>query len=339
MKWNEYVKDQWLSIVIYLVTLLATFLILCGTKVSLSLLSLVFFILLMVGYFIFFYQYFRRKKYFDQVFQRIYSLDQKYLIHELIDDSYSYEGRLFYEQLCEIDKATLDYLNRYRHTLIDFKEYLELWLHEIKIPMASLRLIIENNKDTLNDTMLDELHRIEQLEEQVLFYVRSESVEKDYVISECLLSDVVRDIVKENRRSFIYKKIALEMKHLDFVVKSDGKWLRFILNQLLNNAIKYSKEEQALIQIWAEKKQQYVQLMIKDNGIGILEKDLPRVFEKGFTGRNGRSRYNSTGLGLYLCNALAEQLHHGIKITSKENEYTLVTLTFPIGEYSDSIIN
>lgn len=339
MKLTNYIKDQIVPIILFLVMVLIVSWMLLMVLVPMFIIIINIIVMLGIGFAIFFYSFYKRKLFYDDLFSSLKSIDQKYLIHELISIPDTYEGQLLYSIIEDIDKATTEFLNSYKFMLNDFKEYLELWIHEIKIPMASARLIVENNKDTISANMIEELNRIENLVEQVLFYVRSENVEKDYAIKECNLEEIVKDVIKGNRRSFIYKKISLQLENLDLTVLTDAKWMTFILNQIINNSLKYSKEQSAYIKIKAEKQENNVFLKIEDNGIGIATTDITRVFEKGFTGINGRKSYNSTGIGLYLCKSLCDKLHHQLSVQSKLDQGTIMTIVFPIGSYSDIIKN
>lgn len=313
--------------------------ILFMVRIPIFLILISIFVILGTGILIFAYNFYKKNRFFNDIFESLSQIDQKYLIHELVHLPEAYEGELLYSILEDIDKATLEYLNSYKFMLNDFKEYLELWIHEIKIPLASARLIVENNKVGISSGMIEELKRVENLVEQVLFYVRSENVEKDYLVKECNLEQIVRDVVKENRRLFIYKKISLQLESLDVNVLTDMKWMIFILNQIVNNSLKYSKEKNAYIKISATRQADSVFLKIEDNGIGIATSDINSIFEKGFTGENGRKTYNSTGIGLYLCKSLCDKLNHQLVAQSKLNEGTKMTIIFPVGSYSNILKN
>ncbi len=187
-------------------------------------------------------------------------------------------------------------------------------------------MIVENNPNSINQSIQEELIKIENYLQQVLFYARSENVEKDYLIKEVNLNDVVNTVIKQNKKDLISKRIKIELNNLNIQVYSDKKWLEFILNQIINNAIKYVNQD-PVITISAKKYQDHDELMISDNGIGILKDEIDRVFDKGFTGTNGRNDKKSTGIGLYLCKKLCLRLNHEIKISS--NEKTTVTIIFP----------
>ncbi|MGJ8719039.1 ATP-binding protein, partial [Clostridium botulinum] len=166
--------------------------------------------------------------------------------------------------------------------------------------------------------------------EQVLYYSRSNNVSKDYIIKQINLDYVVKNVIKRNYRDFIHKKIKLDIKDIDEIVHSDGKWVEFIINQIIVNSIKYSNSKEPMISIYSTKKANSVMLTIEDNGAGIIDKDINRVLEKGFTGENGRKFSKGTGMGLYLCEKLCSKLGLRISIDSEVNRGTKVTLIFPL---------
>lgn len=154
---------------------------------------------------------------------------------------------------------------------------------------------------------------------------------KDYLIKEVSLAGLVRSVIKRNSRDFISKGISIDLEKVEGTVFSDAKWLEFIINQLIGNAIKYIRERDGKVIIHTVQNENNIVLTIEDNGIGITEKDIHRVFEKGFTGENGRKFGKSTGIGLYLCKKLADRLGLGLTITSKIVEGTKVSIIFPLG--------
>jgi signal transduction histidine kinase len=193
-------------------------------------------------------------------------------------------------------------------------------------------MICENHKDTpLRESGIsDELDRIESNVEQALYYARSSYVEKDYFIKEVNAAELVRRAVAKRRRSLIAMRAKIEVNIAeDTMICSDAKWLSFILGQLIDNSIKYAKEDERLILAFSlEEKEGRKVLQIKDNGMGIKSAELARVFEKGFTGSNGRAGRASTGIGLYLCRKLCLKLSHEMSITSEEGEGTSVRIQF-----------
>ncbi len=196
-------------------------------------------------------------------------------------------------------------------------------------------MIIENNKNEITKSIYEELEKIENYIEQALFYARSNTVEKDYYIKEAVLKDIVNESIKKNKNMLIQEKIILSLHDLELQVSTDSKWIVFILNQLIQNSVKYRKQDTNLeIEIYAKQGGENVILYIKDNGSGIKQGEIARVFEKGFTGTNGRlSNKKSTGIGLYLCKKLCDKLGISIELNSVQYEGTEIQLVFPQSSY------
>ena len=279
-------------------------------------------------------EYFKRKKFYDNLLKMLEELDEKYLITEIIKTPNFLEGQIFKNSLEQIDKSTLENVNKYKYMTEDYKEYIELWIHEIKIPISASKMVIENNKNAITKSIDEELEKVENYIEQALFYARSNTVEKDYYIRKVFLKEIVTESIKKNKSSLIQGKISIDIHDLDIEVNTDNKWIVFILNQIIQNSIKYRKKENSVIEIYANQGKENVILYIKDNGIGIKQGEITRVFEKGFTGTNGRlSNKKSTGIGLYLCKKLCNKLGTGIELNSVQNEGTEVKLVFPQNSY------
>ena len=279
-------------------------------------------------------EYFKRKKFYDNLLNMLEKLDEKYLITEIIKTPNFLEGQIFKNSLEQIDKSMLENVNKYKYMTEDYKEYIELWIHEIKIPIATSKMVIENNKNAITKSIDEELEKVENYIEQALFYARSNTVEKDYYIRKVVLKEIVNESIKKNKSSLIQEKISIDIHDLDIEVNTDNKWIVFILNQIIQNSIKYRKKENSVIEIYANQGKENVILYIKDNGIGIKQGEITRVFEKGFTGTNGRlSNKKSTGIGLYLCKKLCNKLGIGIELNSVQNEGTEVKLVFPKDSY------
>lgn len=205
-----------------------------------------------------------------------------------------------------------------RNRLQDMTDYYTLWAHQIKTPIAAMRLLLQEES---RPELEGELLKIEQYVEMVLGYLRLGSETTDYVLLRCDLDGLVRQSVRKFARLFILKKISLDFRETGKTVLTDEKWLAFVIEQLLSNALKYTPEG-GRIRIYGDGET----LVIADSGIGIRPEDLPRVFEKGFTGYNGREDKKSTGIGLYLCSQVLERLNHGVSIVSRPGEGTLVRL-------------
>jgi signal transduction histidine kinase len=275
------------------------------------------------------------KHFLDNVTGTIDSLDKKFLLPEVIEKPNFLEGEIIYQVLKECNKNMHENVKKYECTQKEYREYIEMWVHEVKTPIASARLIIDNNESTVTNKIGYELKKVEDFIEQVLYYSKSNDVSKDYIIREFNLEEAVMETIRKNSRDFINKKIFLDIGSIKGEIFSDIKWVEFILNQVLGNAIKYSKEAKGIIKVYSVSEDNKVTLIIEDNGIGISERDIVRVFEKGFTGDNGRRYGKSTGMGLYLCKKLCNRLGLGINIESELEVGTKVHLVFPLGRLTN----
>ena len=273
----------------------------------------------------------RKKKFYDNVMHNLETLDKKYLLHELLDPPHFAEGDILCEVLYQCNKSMADEVSVYRNHSKEYREYIETWVHEIKTPIASASLVYENNKTPATQSMYEEILNIENFVEQSLYYARSNYVEKDYAIKSCNLKDMVATTLKQHSKQLIENKTAIEMKQLDVTVFTDSKWVQFILGQLVLNAIKYQSKRPLRLTFTAEKEAQHVSLLIQDNGSGIAEQDIGRVFEQGFTGENGGNFAKSTGMGLFICKKLCGKLGLSISLDSVLGQGTTVTITFPVG--------
>ena len=279
-------------------------------------------------------EYLKKKEFYNDLLNMLEELEEKYLITEIINTPSFLEGKILKNTLEQIDKSMLENVNKYKYMTEDYKEYIELWIHEIKIPIATSKMVIENNKNAITKSIDEELDKVENYIEQALFYARSNTVEKDYYIRKVFLKEIVNESIKKNKSSLIQEKISINIHDLNIEVNTDNKWIVFILNQIIQNSVKYKKKEESAIEIYAKQGKENVILYIKDNGIGIKKGEITRVFEKGFTGTNGRlSNKKSTGIGLYLCKKLCNKLGIGIELNSVQNEGTEVELIFPKGSY------
>lgn len=326
MKISLYLKDKSIYILCYISVILFITLLLYLFDSHIILIVFIPLFLLILGLFLLLLEYFKKAKFYNKFCNSLNSLDKKYLITEVIDSCDFYEGMILLDSLYEIDKSYAEEVNKYKYKMEDFKDYIELWCHEIKTPIAISKLILENKK---NNDIEDELNKIEYYIEQVLYYARSENVEKDYIINKIDLKNIIDNVIKSNKKLLINKKVKIDNMKDTVWVYSDSKWLEFIINQIIINSIKYFDKSPRLSFSY-KKNQNNIILTIEDNGIGINATDICHVFEKGFTGSNGRKKSNATGMGLYLCKTLCTKLGHEIKIISKENEYTKVLIVFPI---------
>lgn len=219
----------------------------------------------------------------------------------------------------------------------DQKDYIDSWVHEIKVPLAAVNLILQSIEDDIPEKKYylveNELSKIDEYVEQVLYYARLDSFSRDYLIQEYSLKEIVQSVIRTQGNYFIQKNLRFSIEGNDQMVLTDAKWVAFIFKQLVSNAIKYTPAG-GEITVTLSRTKEGACLSLKDNGIGIPKEDQHRIFDKGFTGENGRtSEQHSTGLGLYLAKSLADKLGHQLTMESVEGEGTTMKLLFPFLSY------
>ena len=283
--------------------------------------------------------YTRRRGFYRQLDGLLDNLSEHgaaYLAPELMERPSTLEERLFLDALSRESKSMADAVAAMRSGQRDYRDYVETWVHEVKTPIASARLVAANEPGPATDAMDAELGRIEAYVEQALYYARSTSLDRDYQVRDVLLDEAVRAALKKNARALIGAHVVPELGNLGLTVAADPKWLEFMLGQLLVNAAKYVKPGGAggHVRIWAERRERGLDawetvLSIEDDGIGIPASDLARVWDRGFTGENGRRYAKSTGMGLYLVRELCAKMGLAARIESEEGGWTRVSLVFP----------
>ncbi|APU71900.1 two-component sensor histidine kinase [Companilactobacillus crustorum] len=229
----------------------------------------------------------------------------------------------------KINNISLEYRNEltelYQNQK-DQREYTESWVHDIKVPLAALKLSQDDELD--KQLVAEELDQIDYLVDQALYFARLNNFSNDYLIQEQDLNDIVKSCIRTNKRLFISKRIGIDLNVTNKKVLTDEKWLSFIINQILSNSLKYT-DQGGKISIFSTTTDNNIALHIKDNGIGIVDQDIKRIFNKGFTGSNGRkSGSKSTGMGLYLVKKMTDKLGHAIRVESQLNEGTETIITF-----------
>ncbi len=336
MKFLKYVKSNLFAYILFSIFYSTIILLLIAFKcpweliIAVSVLLFAFVSVATLG------DYFRKRKFYTSLLDNIRALDQAYLVLETLETPTFYEGAMLYEALYEIDKSMCENINILKEQVTDFKDYIEMWIHEVKIPLASLALMRHNHKEKYDEESIRDMKRIEDYVEQVLYYVRAENAEKDYLIKKVSLEKVMTNVALKYKDVLLEEKIEFKVEGCDIFVLTDAKWLEFILSQIMANAVKYRVlKRDSYIEIKGEDDEDRFVLTITDNGIGIPSSDLPRVFDKSFTGKNGRVREKSTGMGLFIAKNLVSKLGHKIEIDSVEGEYTKVSITFFKNEYYD----
>ena len=339
MNFKEYIKDKIIYILVLLFVVVTSEILLIPfnihkfVKVYIKVVPVIMFSIC------FFIGYYKKNKYYNNLKNKLEDLEEKYLIAEIIETPNFSEGKILKEVLQETGKSMLENVNEYKHLSEDYKEYIELWIHEVKMPIATGKMIIENNKNEVTESIDEELDKIENYVEQALFYARSNVSEKDYYIKKQNLKDIVNSTILKNKRSLLQNKVKLNLHELDVQVYTDSKWCIFIISQILQNAVKYSKVNNKEIEIFSVNNKENTILYIKDNGIGIKKGEITRAFEKGFTGTNGRiAGQKSTGMGLYLCKKLCNKLGLRIELNSRESIGTEIRIVFPKSSFIQEAI-
>ncbi len=272
-----------------------------------------------------------KRKFYNELIQISNKLDKKYLLPEVIKKPRSYEGQILYDVLEESNRAMHEHVNEYKIIQSEYREYIEAWVHEIKTPIALTKLVAENSEGKTKTIIQNQSKKIEEYVEQVLYYSRSTDVSKDYIVKEFDINETVKKVIRNNRYDLITGKFQIDISESKCTVISDEKWVEFIINQVIVNSIKYKKDINPKIKAYTKRFDDKVILTIEDNGIGIINKDIDKVFDKGFTGYNGRRFGKSTGIGLYLCKKLCLKLGLNITLTSEYENGTKVNIIFPLG--------
>lgn len=337
MKLIPFLKDKFMLFIIHIICMgaLSAFLRLTGYGGTGVTLILIFWTAILVLWMLVTYR--ERKRYFDEADKILEEIDQRYLLGELLPYSCRLEDRLYRNMLCLSNKSVIEKIRKMEDAQRDYREYIESWVHEIKAPITGIALISGNrrkeekaDKELLREISLEN-QKIENHVDRVLYYARMENVYKDFLIQKTDLQKIAEEVLARNRLFLIQHQVRAEVRCEDMVY-TDGKWISFILNQMMENSVKYRGKSPVFL-IYTERGKGGVTLTMEDNGVGILPEELSRIFEKGFTGSNGRSHQRATGMGLYLCKRLCERLGIWLRAESEPGRGTKMMLDFPVSNY------
>ncbi|WML39824.1 sensor histidine kinase [Neobacillus sp. OS1-2] len=320
MKFKHYLSDQkWLLVTAFFILIIISVVVSVDPALHVSLDSLLYLISLSTIMFaVYFIGYYFQKKYQMKKWYQ-FAIDNLGSFPE----ANTYEQQVYVQTLNRLSETYLKQIQMSNEAAKEQLEFMTQWFHEIKTPIAVSRLLLETEVES--PSLQEEMNRIENYVEQALYFSRLHDFNKDYLIQEIDLEKLIKEIIIAESKTFISKKIKVEMPKINIPILSDKKALTYIIRQLLLNSLKYTKEYGLIsLSLHPETKQ----LVLRDNGIGIPAEDLPRVFEKGYTGKNGRNHQRSTGMGLYLAKKTAEKLGHDLSISSKMGVYTEVIVTF-----------
>ncbi|MDR2063436.1 MAG: sensor histidine kinase [Candidatus Nomurabacteria bacterium] len=324
MKLSDFLRDKLAFIVIHLITASLSAVLLYAVNASLYFALFTPSIFIFSGCVVLSIEYTSKNHYYKKIHRTLEQLDEKRFLMEVIDRPENLESKIWYDVLRSATKSMNDAVARNDFDSKAYREYIELWVHEVKTPLAGLKLALENSN---HKELLVEADRIERLAERALYYARSGNVEEDYLIRRVKLSDIVNTALKSSARYLIQQKVSIELGNLSNRALADPKWLVFILRQLIENSVKYGAKK---LEFHSRRKNKQVLLTLSDNGVGIPLEDLGRVFDKGFTGSNGRRFGKSTGLGLYMCKNLCRRLGLDLQLSSEVGKGTVAEITFPI---------
>lgn len=327
---KQYLKDKGLYILLELSALLLVDGILLRFSLNGLDIAMIDLLLLMPMLIYGGYDFMKRYRYYDEVKRRLQEIDQSFLFGELLPEPTFLEAHLLSDVIKAMTASLNQVLTQLKTDQNDYYDYVELWVHEIKLPLSSLQLMADNQH--LNAYEVKKvLAQMDRLIQKSLFYAKSTQVSKDYYISQQSSQAILNECVAKYATDLISCHFEITMPENDVPVKTDKQWVGFIVGQLIGNAIKYRRlEGTSRLKIGITKTDEYVDWQVIDNGLGISAKDLPHVFEKGYTGQNGRKQQQSTGIGLYLCHKLCQQLGIALLIDSVEGEATVATLRFPL---------
>ena len=329
MKFTKYIKDKIYYILTFSIYIILISIYLKAMETEIPAIIIVIAISTIFFCAGFIISYLKSNKYLKDIDKMMDNLTEKYLITEIMPKPSRAERLAYYRILKKANKSMLENISIIKQQQKDYKEYIESWVHEIKIPITSVKLLCENNKSDITTKIDEEIEEINNFVEQALFYARMDQVSNDFMIKNINLNNVIKNVLARNKKIMIQNNMKVELNNVNTNCYTDEKWLEFIINQIIQNAKKYRKEKNANIIITISENKENVILNIKDNGIGIKTSEIGRIFDKGFTGTNGRNQKKSTGIGLYLCKRLCQEIGMEIEANSKENEFTEIKIIIP----------
>jgi signal transduction histidine kinase len=328
MKVSEYLGDRLWQILAHIVSMaaLTAFLYGTGTAPGVLALTLIAWTAALAVYLTI--RYLRERACLAELEAIMNSLDKKYLLVECAPKPRGLYERRFFDLMRRGAKAMTEAVSQTERSRREYREYIENWVHEIKAPIAAAKLVCRHHGEESSRKVAVLMEQIEEHVERALYRARADGVEKDFIVRETDIADIVRDAVAKHRTLLIHAGVRVEADEAKGMAYTDGKWASFMLGQLLSNAIRYRRESPVICLISRQDEGRF-HLTVRDNGMGIPPDDLPRVFERGFTGANGRAFGTPTGMGLYIVAKLAGHLQVGLEAASVPGEYTEIRLTFP----------
>lgn len=338
MKIVEYLKDRFKYIILFIIIISIIDIYLFAIDIfkhQYEELLYLNFLILIIGFIFFIIDYLNLKNKYKDILRCLenYKDIDTYLI-----SGKNIEDNIMKGIIENLKSKNNEEVKEYRNSLKELDEYIAKWVHEIKIPISALD-ILTDRLNSIEDSIdiKNQVAKINFLVNSILYSSRSSSMFEDIFFNKVSLDKIVKSSIKNNSFLLIKNNIEVVLNNLDYTVFTDIKCISYILDQIINNAIKYSKQK-GKIEFSAKNIENGIVFSIKDYGIGIEKEDIGRVFDKGFTGINGRNKlYKSTGMGLYFAKNMIDKLGHKIEVSSKKNEYTIFNIYFY--DISDYLIN
>lgn len=330
-----YIKNSVIKILYFIsIFTVINLILITSSQLDASITDIIYmdFLIIVISLFFLLLDYYKFKSGYGEIYKALENGDK---VDSFLPEAKSYELKLIKGIVCAKNKEMEESVQKLKDLLDEVNDYITKWVHEIKIPIAVCELISDKIEEAADNDALSkvseelrmEIERIKFLINQVLYTSRSSSYSEDLQVEEVSINKVIRDVVKRNASFFIAKDIDLQLNNIDYKVMTDEKWASYIIDQIINNACKYVNREGKIL-IYGEEDEKSVRISIRDNGMGICEKDIRRIFDKGFTGENGRKTSKSTGMGLYLSKKMANRLSHDIFVRSEQGSFTEFTIYF-----------
>ncbi|MCR2044848.1 sensor histidine kinase [Anaerosalibacter massiliensis] len=337
MSFFKYLKDLFWTIICFLmVTLIINLILITSTNLNKSLNDILYMNMLLfsISFTFLIVGYVKWRNIYKDFRSALYNKEK---IDGFVPSGEKLEQKLIRKVVDLKNKEKLKETEQLKENLDELNDYITKWVHEIKIPLSVCELIADKIEQedmyNISEQLRQELERTNFLVNQVLYTSRSSSYSEDFIVEEVNIDSLVKGAIKTNTNLFISKRIELEIGDLDFEVLTDRKWASYILEQIINNACKYVSIG-GNINIFAKEDDESVILSIRDNGMGIAKKDINRIFDRGFTGANGRKTSKSTGMGLYICKKIASKINIGIKVNSQVSQYTeFIIIFYKLSDY------
>ena len=327
MKLKDYLRDRGTLIASVMIQLFIIIMFGAAIQINSSYLFAIVFVETITLVCFMGFEFQKRRSFYNDIQKKLDELDKKFLVTEMIRKPGFFEGDFFCEALYETNKSMYENVSEQQRSICDFKDYVEMWIHEIKLPISALSLM--NYTENMNfRSFRQQVDKISHYVEQILYYVRADTPQNDFLMKECSLDELLNEVLLEHKDILISEKFTISKQNTNVSVTSDTKWMKFILGQLINNSIKYKKGETGYLGFHVSVDKKSVILSVEDHGIGVAAQDVNRVFEKSFTGKNGREVASSTGMGLYISRKMCEKLGHEIWMESTEGEFAKVLIRF-----------